>query len=295
MCLCAGHTKECMVYLQKAFGSALSGSPEYEQFYIIFGKATRNGKTSLIDTVARIFGDYAVTAQPQTLSRRSSNGAAPSPDLARLHGARFISIPEPEKDMPLNSALIKQFTGGDTFVGRFLSENPFEFKVLGKIFYNTNHLPPIKDDTILTSGRVKVIPFNRHFNEDEQDKGLKQLFQHKGIKSAVLNWLLKGYEEIQKNGFDTPPRIEEATAEYHSTTIIVKKFLNENTRVETNSVIKTSKLYEQYTIWAINNDFPTMKNTDFVQALRELCDVRRHNNGRVVKGLTVLDIDELFA
>ena len=43
--------------------------------------------------------------QPQTLSRRPNDGAAPSPDIARLKGARLVNMPEPEKGLELNIAL----------------------------------------------------------------------------------------------------------------------------------------------------------------------------------------------
>jgi putative DNA primase/helicase len=71
-------------------------------------------------------GDYARTIQPQTLSRRPSDGSAASPDIARLKGARLVNMPEPEKGLELNIALVKQLTGGDTYTGRFLHENPVE-------------------------------------------------------------------------------------------------------------------------------------------------------------------------
>jgi putative DNA primase/helicase len=78
-----------------------------ECFFIIYGVTTRNGKTTLAETVAHILGEYARTVQPQTLSHRPSDGAAPSPDVARLKGARLVNVPEPEKGLELNTALIK--------------------------------------------------------------------------------------------------------------------------------------------------------------------------------------------
>jgi putative DNA primase/helicase len=100
-------------FLQMALGYALTGDTSQECFFIFYGNTTRNGKSTLSETVAHIMGDYARTIQPQTLSRRSSDGAAASPDMARLKGARLVNMPEPEKGLELNIALIKQLTGGD--------------------------------------------------------------------------------------------------------------------------------------------------------------------------------------
>ncbi|GHU35092.1 hypothetical protein FACS1894105_03100 [Clostridia bacterium] len=135
------------VYLQKALGYSLTGLTEYECFYILFGATTRNGKSTLIDAVTNVLGDYACTIQPQTLSRRSSDGAAASPDMARLKGARLVNMPEPEKGLELNIALIKQMTGGDRLTVRAMYEAPTEMYSEFKPFINTNHLPRTSDDT----------------------------------------------------------------------------------------------------------------------------------------------------
>jgi putative DNA primase/helicase len=130
--------------------------------------------------------------------------------MARLKGARLVTVPEPEKGLELNIALIKQLTGGDTYTARFLNANPFEFRPEFKIFINTNHLPRTADNTVFTSSRVKIIPFERHFEENEQDTGLKKLFRKEINKSAVLNWAVEGWRLIQETGFDAPPTVDAA-------------------------------------------------------------------------------------
>jgi putative DNA primase/helicase len=79
--------------------------------------------------------------------------------------ARFVNISEPDKRLTLSAALLKTLTGSDTVNARFLHENSFDFKPQFKIFTNTNYLPTVTDLTLLTSGRVKIIPFERHFEE----------------------------------------------------------------------------------------------------------------------------------
>ena len=76
-------------FLQKALGYALSGETALECFFIFYGDKTRNGKSTLSETVAFVMGEYARTIQPQTLSRRPADGGAASPDTARLKGARL--------------------------------------------------------------------------------------------------------------------------------------------------------------------------------------------------------------
>jgi putative DNA primase/helicase len=163
--------KEKAEFFQKSLGYALTGDTRYESMFILFGATTRNGKGTSMETFLNICGDYGRTSRPETIGMKmNSSSSAPSEDVARLAGARFVNISEPDKKLVLSAALLKSLTGNDTINARFLHENSFDFRPQFKIFINTNHLPMVTDLTLLTSGRVKIIPFERHFEEWEQDK-----------------------------------------------------------------------------------------------------------------------------
>ena len=277
---------ELAVYLQKAIGYALTGLTEYEVFFILYGEKTRNGKTTLIETIANILGDYTRNTQAQSLARRSIDGAAATPDMARLKGARLVTVPEPEKGLELNIALIKQLTGGDTYTARFLNANPFEFKPEFKLFINTNHLPRTADDTVFASGRVKIIPFDRQFTEQEQDKGLKKLFRRRENKSAILNWAVMGWRLVQEVGFDTPARVNEVIEAYRSEADLIGVFLAEYTGAEEKGRLSTSLLYSYYAQWAKDNGYRPLSNRPFVADLRRRYEIKPDcKKGNVIIGL----------
>jgi len=276
-------------FLQKALGYALSGETALECFFIFYGNKTRNGKSTLTETVAFIMGEYARTIQPQTLSRRSSDGAAASPDTARLKGARLVNMPEPEKGLELNIALVKQLTGGDTYTARNLHENSFEFTPEFKIFINTNHLPRTSDDTVFLSGRVKLIPFDRHFQPYEQDNGLKRHFRKPKNKSGILNWLIEGYRLLQTEGLFVPEKVANAIQAYRQETDIIGSFLLECTAIQDDKRTPTTEIYAAYTLWAKDNGYRQLNNKNFVAELRRRLDIRRDGAvGNVVVGV-VLD------
>ena len=278
-------------FLQKAFGYALTGDTSLECFFILYGNTTRNGKTTLSETVANILGDYARTIQPQTLSRRPNDGAAPSPDIARLKGARLVNMPEPEKGLELNTALIKQLTGGDTYTGRFLHENPVEFTPEFKIFVNTNHLPRTSDDTVFVSERVKLIPFDRHFAPDEQDTGLKARFQKKESVSAIFNWLVEGYRLLKSEGLILPEKVLLATKEYRQETDVVGAFLGDTLMASDGSRIQTAALYRKYADWSKGNGYRALNSRNFFAELRKRYDVRRDGS----RGNEIIGVDYLPA
>ena len=276
-------------YLQKALGYTLSGDMPEHVFFILHGGTTRNGKSTLTETAAHILGDYARTAQAQTIAKRSSDGAAASPDLARLKGARLVNISEPEKGLELNAALLKQLTGGDTYTARFLHENQFEFSPEFTIFINTNHLPRVADDTVFKSNRIKLIPFERHFEPHEQDSRLKSLFRKPQNMSGILNWLVDGYRLYKTEGLsDTPERVSAALEDYRRGNGIIDpigEFIANTLIPCVGKVVKTSLLYDRYKPWSRECGYNTVRIQDFVSELRSRVTVRHDTSlGNIADG-----------
>lgn len=186
--------KEKAKYLQKSLGYSLTGDTTYECMFFFYGETTRNGKGTLVESILPVMGDYGITVRAETLAQKTKTDShAPSEDIARLEGKRFANISEPGKGMLLNSSKIKNMTGNDTLNARFLNENSFDFKAQFKLYVNTNYLPIINDMTLFSSNRIIIIPFNRHFEAEEQDRSLKKKFKEPKTQSAILNWLIDGY------------------------------------------------------------------------------------------------------
>ena len=209
--------EDLALYLQKALGYALTGDTSLECLFILYGATSRNGKGTTMETFLRIMGDYGKTSNPEMLSTKfgtSSNSSGPSEEIARLAGVRFVNISEPEKKITFNAALVKRMTGNDTLNARFLHENSFDFKPNFKIFINTNYKPSVSDMTLFYSNRLKLIPFKRHFEEHEQDKGLKNFFSEAPNLSAIFNWCYEGYRQFKASDLADPLAVTQATKEY---------------------------------------------------------------------------------
>jgi putative DNA primase/helicase len=148
--------KKLAAYLQRALGYALTGDTSMECMFILYGATARNGKGTTMETFLKIMGDYGKTSNPELLAAKfgpSASSGNPTEDVARLAGARFVNISEPEKKITFNAALVKRLTGNDTITARFLHENSFEFTTTFKIFINTNYLPNVADMALFDSGR----------------------------------------------------------------------------------------------------------------------------------------------
>ena len=262
-------------YLRKAFGYALSGDTRYECMFILYGATTRNGKGTLCESVLNVLGTYACTTRPETIGVKPVNSQNASEDLARLAGIRFSNISEPGKGLRLNAALVKSMTGSDTVNARFLHENSFDFRPQFKLFINTNYLPSVTDVTLFRSGRIRIIPFERHFSEAEQDKELKNVFRTEEAKSAILNWLLEGFRALLAEGFDTPESVRYATDEYMNESDRVARFMEEELKPDLAGEMRMKDVYDRYRRWCEANGFFSENSRNFHQELKRTANVVR--------------------
>lgn len=267
--------KQLAIYLQKALGYALSGDTSEECFFLLYGPKSRNGKSTLMETVMHIMGDYSKSARPETIGERHTSGSSPNEDIARLAGARLVNISEPDKQLVLSVATVKTLTGNDTITARYLHENSFEFKPQFKMVINTNHLPRATDNTIFNSGRVKVIPFQRHFTPAEQDKTLKNTLTQPQNLSGILNWLIQGYNLFQAQRLVPPPVVEQATAEYQQDNDKYSRFLSDEFDIAPGCEERTLDAYVRYQAWCDTNGFRPGSIQTFSTEIKKLVTVER--------------------
>jgi len=190
-------------------------------------------------------------------------------------GIRLANISEPGRGLLLNAAQVKTMTGNDTLNARFLHENSFDFQPQFKIYINTNYLPVVNDMTLFSSGRVQIIPFERHFNESEQDKSLKERFAKPDVQSAILNWLLEGYRMLMDEGLTRPEAVLNSTASYARDSNKVMQFIEEALIEDPQEEIRTSLVYDAYRAWCVRNGLFPENNRNFNQELRKVAEVTR--------------------
>src|SRR6266567_4182506 len=82
---------ELQQFLQRYIGYCCTGFPNEHVFLFAWGTGA-NGKGTFINTVARIFGDYATVADMNTFI--ASNTERHPADLAKLYGARLVVAQE---------------------------------------------------------------------------------------------------------------------------------------------------------------------------------------------------------
>ncbi len=252
--ICCGDT-DLVTYLYRMLGYSLSGLTKEECCFILLGESSRNGKSTLLSTFSTLLGDtdesgYVRDIDIQTLAQKKYlNGSAPSPDVAKLKDTRFVICSEPPEDFIMNEALLKSMTGRDKITARLLYKNEISFEPTFKIAMATNHRPYIQDDSVLESHRLRVIPFNYHFSQDEQDKDLKDKLKTPEVQSAFLFNCLNGYIDYKKHGLNEPKAVIDATARYQTATQILEMFMHDCLTKSSDGRIKLSDFYNSYSDW----------------------------------------------
>ena len=196
-------------YLQRAIGYSLTGSTRERVFFILYGTGA-NGKSTFLNTLTELFGEYATTIPTSTLFSKTSD-SIPN-DIAKLRGSRFVTAYEGEEEKRLDEGLIKRMTGQDIMTARHLWEEYFDFFPKFKLWFATNHKPIIWGNDKAIWDRIRLIPFTVTIPEERQDKDL--IDKLKCELTGILNWCVDGALKWQKEGLGFPTEIKKATNDY---------------------------------------------------------------------------------
>ena len=274
-------------FVQKAMGYSLSGNVSEQCLFILWGTGA-NGKSTFLNVLQYLFGDYACSTMIETFMKKNSEQ---SNDLARLKGARLVTTSEVEQGKPLSESLIKQITGEDVLTARFLYGEYFSFKPTFKIFMATNHKPKIKGADNGIWRRIKMIPFTVTIPPERRDKNLSDKLIAEN--SGILNWLIKGYAMWKKEGLkDEPKAVREANEEYRFDMDSVGTFIMECFEMDTSLMwrLDNKLLYDTYLKWCNKNNERPLSHKGLSMRMQEKGFKRRVSNsqrywvGLVLKG-----------
>ena len=248
---------ELIRFVQKAVGYSLTGSTDEQCMFFCVGDG-QNGKSTFMETLADVLGDYAANVQAKTLlSKGTSNDI--SSDIARLKGPRFVTCAEPNEGARLDEGLIKQLTGGDRVTARRLYADEMEFVPQFKIWMGTNHKPIIRGRDYGIWRRLRIIPFDVKIPQDKIDRRLK--YKLRAEYPGILHWAVDGCLAWQREGLAMPQEVENALQDYKNEMDVLSAFLSECTAPF--GECQAGELYRVYSAWAKESNEYLMSATKF--------------------------------
>lgn len=269
---------EVRIFLQRFFGYCLTGSTKEQAILMLWGEGS-NGKSTLVDLLNWLLGDYAlVTPFASLLHTDQRRGGEPTPDLARMPGARLVSAAEPETGARFAESMLKQLTGGEKMTVRHLRQDFFEFKPQFKLCLSFNNKPYIRGQDEGIWRRLLLVPFNQRFVDADRLKEnpgalpkIKDLDKKLHAEApGILNWLLDGYRMWAERGLDIPATVRAATEEYRHESNPVHQFVQGWCDRAPGTMIAASRLYEAYQLWCKENAMDAVKQTSFGRRMSEM-------------------------
>ena len=251
-------------FIQRSVGYSLAGVPSEQVLYLMHGNGA-NGKSTFLNVLRHLFGDYASQAEFTTFTDKRSGQVRD--DLAKLRGARLVLASEIDCGARLSESLVKQITGGDSLSVRELYGKYFEFTPQFTVWLAANTQPDIRGADYGIWRRIKMIPFKVTFSAEEQDRDLQNKLLAEG--PGILNWMLEGCLSWQKVGLMSPPEVEAATQEYRADVDRLAGFFEDCCVVHPLERVSAVIAYKHYQQWCETNGVNPFSNTFFGKMLKE--------------------------
>ncbi len=223
--ICGGDKPEAEAlagFLQRWFGYCATGLTREQVFVVHWGDGS-NGKSTIMDTISRVLGDYAGTAPPGLVAG-GERDRHPT-EIASLLGKRMVTAHETREGVQLREDFVKQATGSDKLSARYMREDFFEFAPTHKLQLLTNSKPVVKGQDHGIWRRVRLVRYAQRFGSaDEVAEGkatairdlhlADMLRGDEASLQGVLAWIVKGAVEWFAGGLREPQAVIEAGEAY---------------------------------------------------------------------------------
>jgi putative DNA primase/helicase len=253
-------------FVQRVHGCCLTGDITEQVLFVYYGRGA-NGKSTLLDTLSWIMGDYAGQAPPSLVT---SNRHQEHPtEIADLHGKRLVIASETETDAQFRLQLIKRLTGDSKLKARYMRRDYFEFDRTFKLVLMTNNKPVVVENSEAVWRRLKLVPFSTTIPVDQRDARLLETLRAEG--SGILSWCVRGCVDWQQqSGLHQPAAVTEATNKYRGEQDAVGAFIADCCIVDPALSEGSTKLFERFQIWARETGRREDNQTNFSLRLEDL-------------------------
>jgi len=252
--------------VQRDLGLALVGGTLDEFLPIWYGKGA-NGKSTTARVLQKVLGDYAKKAAPKLLVQ-SKHERHPT-EIADLCSARLVFSVETDEGKGLAEGLVKDLTGGDRKKARFMRGDFFEFGQTFTIVLLVNHKPTISGTDEGIWRRVRLVPWTETIPETERRPQDEVVAELEAEGSAVLNWVLAGLQDWQRDYHWMAEEVRVATATYREEQDALSGFLTDCCELGPRFTAGVTETYDTYTAWCQNAGEEPLKKRRFSELLRQ--------------------------
>ncbi|MBK3798629.1 hypothetical protein GAY33_05180 [Azospirillum brasilense] len=269
------------LYLQRLAGYCATADNGEQVFAIHWGNG-KNGKSTFVECITGVLGDYVQVVDPRVfMTNPNADAGKANPALAKLRGIRLVSASEPSEDSKLGEDLIKAVTGGGKIAVRDLFQAEKEYRPTWKLWFDTNFKPVIRGLDLGIWRRIHMVPWICTVPEGQRVKDYhKILLAEEG--EAILRWIVEGARMWREHGLAPPPAVLEAVEEYKRESDPLFDFLEGATH-EVDVAARgpsATELYTAYAWWSEQNGRTPMTDNAFGR-----CMTKRGRPSKKVEGI----------
>lgn len=282
-----GHP-ELVPYIQRVLGYALTGSIREQCFFFLYGVGA-NGKSTFLDTIKKVLGDYVTKAPVETFLRRGPDRH--SQDLAALSGSRIVCSSETPGTKSFDESILKVLTGDEEFSARRLFQNQQTFPITFKLFFAGNHPPKFTHVDAALERRLQTIPFESVFGRDRLDPDLPKKLQAEF--PGILAWIVRGFVEWRAHGLCPPPVVVSASKNCLASQNTVATFVEEHCEFQPECEVPLKDLHDLYKSVCDEMDRPAKSSKELAEYFRGRgLETRRRSTGLMVIGVKKKGVDD---
>lgn len=258
--------RELVKYLQQVAGMAAVGRVFSENLLILYGTGG-NAKSTFVNTLARVLGDYSGSLSTDVLLSRP--GQNKGPELAALRGLRLAVASEIEEGARLDEAILKRLCSTDSISANPKYRDPFTFTPSHSLIMSTNHLPRVGSMDSGTWSRIAVVPCRGNFRGQRGEVKDYCSFLVENAGGAALAWMIAGAEKFIANGCAlTPPQcVVDEVQKYRAESDWLGQFIAEQCEVGKDFTVKASNLQLAYRTYCDETGEYCRRSNDFKTAL----------------------------
>lgn len=240
--------RELVGFVQRAVGYSLTGTVGEQCLFFCHGHGD-NGKSTFLNVLQRLLGEYAAAAEPDLLLA-TTHERHPA-GMADLLGRRLVVVQEVDEGRRLAEATVKQLTGGDTIKARRMRENFFDFRPTHKLWMAANHRPQVRGTDHAIWRRIRMVPFLAQIAEADKDAALPERLERE--LPGILQWALRGLQDWRQGGLRPPASVAAATAEYRTEQDHIGRFVEECCQLDAEMCVTAKDLRATYERWCAEN------------------------------------------
>ncbi|MGW5447699.1 DNA primase family protein [Streptomyces asiaticus] len=287
--------EELQSYFQTFLGYCVTGEVREHALGVWYGAHGRNGKGTTVRTMQKVFGPEIIREVEFSMFENVRGQAPHTEQIAGLRGARMVVAQEGNPGTPMNTALLKNFSGGDRISTRHLMGKVFSFEPTFTIVLATNHLPEFASGGAALWARTKAILFGQSF-ANRRDPDLEPTIQ--GPEAAgVAAWVVAGAKRYYAEGLQDTLSVIAATEHHKDSVDPLKDLVGELFDYCEGAEVGRSMFNAELKTWRDSNGDKSAKFSPS-SVKRHLLDsgkveeVRRKSKGWVYSGIRLMSDPE---